>query len=279
MRRLILLPLMCLPLLAATSDDRWSVEDHEAIQKTYKVAAGENVSKLSVDQIDGYIHVTGGAGAEIRVKVDRHTRAESKAAMADAKREIQFDMTQTGNEVKLHEDGPFRHNDRGRERNTYQVTFDCEIEVPVGATLDLHTLNSAIEVKKSSGDFTVHTLNGKVDMEEIGGSGSAQTLNGSVKVAFSHNPAHDSSFHTLNGSVDLYFPANPDADLDLHTLHGGVFADFEVTTLPMTVKGQNLNSRMIYRSGGEMKVRAGKGGPQLSLHTLNGSIRLHSKGA
>jgi len=100
-----------------------------------------------------------------------------------------------------------------------------------------------------------------------------------VKVAFSRNPVHDSTFHTLNGSVDLYFASNPDADLNLNTLHGGVYADFDVTTLPMTVKGENLNSRMIYRSGGEMKVRAGKGGPQLSLHTLNGSIRLHSKGA
>jgi DUF4097 and DUF4098 domain-containing protein YvlB len=100
-----------------------------------------------------------------------------------------------------------------------------------------------------------------------------------VKVAFSRNPTKDSSFHTLNGSVDLYFASNPDADLDLHTSNGGVYADFEVTTLPVTVKGQNLNNRMIYRTGGEMKVRAGKGGPQLSLHTLNGSIRLHSKGA
>jgi len=154
MKRLILLPLLCLPLWAAPSDDRWSLEDHENIQKSFKVAAGDNVSKLSVDQMNGYIHVTGGAGTEIRVKVDRHTRAESKGAMDDAKREVQFDMTQTGNEVKLYEDGPFRHNDHGRDHNTYQVTFDCDIEVPVGATLDLHTLNSAIEVRKSSGDFT-----------------------------------------------------------------------------------------------------------------------------
>jgi hypothetical protein len=98
-----------------------------------------------------------------------------------------------------------------------------------------------------------------------------------VKVAFSRNPARKSSFHTLNGSIDIYFHSTPDADLEFHTLHGEVWSDFEVTSLPVNVKGENSGTRYVYRSGGDMRVRAGKGGPELTLHTLNGSIRLHSK--
>jgi len=277
MKRLITLTLLVLPVLAARSDERdWTVEEQEAINRTFHVAAGDNVSKLVVDQIHGYIHVTGGGGADIQVTVAKHIRAESKAALDDAKKEVKLDMTQEGNTVKLYEDGPFRS--RGGDRSErYRVVFDCDIQVPAGAALDLHTLNNSIQVKNSTGDYKVHTLNGKLGMEEIGGSGSAETLNGSVKVAFSRNPARESSFRTLNGSIDVYFHSTPDADLNFQTLHGGVYADFDVTTLPSPVQGENQGTRFVYRTGGSMKVRAGKGGPELSLRTLNGSICLHSK--
>ncbi|MEI9973392.1 MAG: hypothetical protein WDO73_15920 [Ignavibacteriota bacterium] len=42
----------------------------------------------------------------------------------------------------------------------------------------------------------------------------------------------------MNGSVDVYFRSDPDADFTIDTMHGGVFADFDVTSLPTTVKGE-----------------------------------------
>jgi hypothetical protein len=279
MKRLITLSLLLLPAAAwARSDDsNWKSEERETLSRIFQAAAGDNVSKLQVDNINGYIHVTGNGGAEIQVQVEKRIRAESPEALAEAKRDVRFEMTQQGNAVKLYADGPFRHNFGGDR--PYLVIFDCEIQVPAGAALDLHALNSAIHVKNTSGDFKIAGLNGKVEMEQVAGSGSANTLNGAVRIAFSRNPARQSSFHTLNGSIDVYFPSSPDADLDFHTLHGEVLSDFDVTTVPVTANGQMAGSRFIYRSGGTMKVRAGKGGPALSFHTLNGSIRLHSKGA
>lgn len=273
--------LLLLPAIALRADDdNWSVQDEQTTSRTFHVAAGVNASKLIVDQIHGYIHVTGGSGSEIKVSVNERIRAASQSALADAERDLRFNMTQDGNSVKLYEDGPFRRHDGGDwwSRLQYSVVFDCDIQVPEGVSLDLHTLNNAIEVKNTSGDFKVKGLNGRVEMEEIGGSGSAETLNGSLKVAFRGNPSKESSFHTLNGSIDLYFHSAPDAELEISTLHGGVYSDFDVTTLPTTVGGQISAARYVYRSDGHMKVRAGKGGPLVSLKTLNGSIRLHSKG-
>jgi DUF4097 and DUF4098 domain-containing protein YvlB len=157
------------------------------------------------------------------------------------------------------------------------VVFECDIQVPSGVALDLHTMNGTIEVKNIAGDYKVHTMNGKVEMDDIGGTGTVETMNGSVHVAFNRNPTKQSSFHTMNGSVDVYFHSDPDADFTLETMHGGVFADFDVTTMPTTVKGEISGNRFVYRTGGTMHVRAGKGGPEISLHTMNGAIRLHSK--
>ena len=281
MKCLITLSLLLLPVLAHADDSRWAYDDQETLHQSFRVAAGDNVSKLLVDQMNGFIHVTGGSGSEIQVTVSRRTRAESKTALADAKKAVTFDMTQQGNTVKLYEDGPFRSSDggihsRGDDYYGYSVVFDTEIQVPSGATLDLRTLNSAIEVKNSSGDFNVRTANGHVTMEEIGGTGSAETSNGAVKVAFSRNPTRPSSFHTRNGAIDLYFHSDPDADLDLQTMNGAMYSDFDVTTVPATMSG-SLGNRFEYHSGRSVKVRAGKGGPELSVHTMNGSIRLHSK--
>lgn len=277
MKRAIFLSLLILPVLAARSNDSdWREEDRETIHKTFRVATGENAAKFIADQMNGYVHVTGGSGSEIQVTVEKRIRAESRADLADAKREVKLEMTQDGNSVKLYEDGPFRH-DEGWHHRHYSVVFECEVQVPSGAALDLHTMNGSIEVKNVVGDYKVHTMNGRVQMEDMGGSGSAETMNGAVKVAYSRNPARESSFHTMNGSIDVYFHSDPDADFTLETMHGGVFADFDVTTLPTTVKGEISGTRFIYRSGGTMKVRAGKGGPQISLHTMNGAIRLHSK--
>jgi hypothetical protein len=276
MKRAILFSLLLLPVLSARPNDDWWHEDRETIHKSFHVASGENVSKLISDQLNGPIRVTGGSGSDIQITVEKRIRAESKSDMDDAKREVKLEMTQEGNNVKLYEDGPNRHGDGWHHRH-YSVVFECDVQVPSGVALDLETMNGTIEVKNIAGDYKVHTMNGRVEMDDIGGTGTVETMNGSVHVAFNRNPTKQSSFHTMNGSVDVYFHSDPDADFTLETMHGGVFADFDVTTMPTTVKGEISGNRFVYRTGGTMHVRAGKGGPEISLHTMNGAIRLHSK--
>ena len=281
--KLIALAAALAPLLTAQHGwSDWKYEDRETMNRTFKVAAGDNASKLLVDNINGYLHVAGGTGSEIQVKVEKHIRAESQSDLDRAKKDVTLDMSQEGNAVKLYENGPFRTRDGvswSSDRYHYSVTFDCDIQVPSGAQLELKELNGAIEVKNSSGNFNVHTLNGKIDMQEIAGSGSVKSLNGAVKVAFMRNPAAESSFDTLNGPIDIYFQPSLNADIAFKTLHGGVYTDFDVTTVPTVIKGEGSGTRFIYRTGGDMKVRAGTGGPALSFRTLNGAIRLHSKTA
>jgi hypothetical protein len=276
MKRAITLSLLILPIWAARADDNdWRESDRETIHKTFHVATGENATRLISDQINGPIRVTGGSGSEIQITVEKRMRADTRRDLDDARHEVKLDITQDGSSVKLYEDTPDRHGDGWHHRH-YSVVFECDIQVPSGVSLDLQTMNGTIEVRNVAGEYKVHTMNGKVDMEDMGGSGSAETMNGSVKVAYSRNPSRESSFHTMNGSVDVYFHSDPDADFTLETMHGDVYADFDVTTLPTTVKGEISGTRFVYRTGGTMRVRAGRGGPQISLHTMNGSIRLHS---
>jgi hypothetical protein len=277
MKPLAFMTLILLPALAWGQRDEknWKFENRETIRRSFDVSSASNARKLLVDNMNGFIHVNGYAGKEVQVSVEKHIRAESNEALAEAQRDVKLDMSQQGNFVRLYADGPFRNHSRGDRYYGYHVDFDFEIQVPSDTELAVKGFNQEIQAKKIAGDFDIHGFNGGIDMEDVSGAGTVETFNGKVKVAFSKNPARETHFKTFNGSVDVYFQPTLDADLSFKTFHGAIFTDFEVNALP---SGESKNGKFIYRSSNRMTAgRAGKGGPQLSFDTFNGSIRLHSK--
>ena len=255
-----------LPLVAlAQRHDRhsnWSFQENESLRRSF------TGRKLTLDNVSGYVHVTGGAGNTVEVSVAKHIEAESNAALLQAKQEISLDMSQQGDTVRLYVDGPFRHHgDSGRRG--YEVYYDYDIQVPANIELDLKTINAGdIVVKGTNGDFNIHGLNGGIEMDAVSGSGTVHTLNGPVKVSFTRNPTKSTSFHSLNGSIEVHFQPGLNADMKYSTLNGGVYSDFDVT-----VAG-NLSQGISHRN---MQARVGTGGLPLSFDTLNGSIKLYTK--
>ena len=286
MRRILSFAVALLPLAAVAQhrgDRDWRVHDEESINRTFNVSSGLGPQKLLVDNVSGYVHVTGSAGKEIQIKVQKHIGADSNEAVQEAKRDVKLDMSQQGNFVRLYVDGPFRGNNgvnyRGDDYYGYRVIFDYDIQVPFATELVLKTVNSGeIEVRKTTGDFEINGVNGGIDMEEISGSGTVRTVNGPVKVAFTRNPSKNTDFRSVNGKLDIYFQPVLDADLNFHTVNGGVYTDFDITTRPTKVSGDNVNGKFVYRSDRRsMEARSGKGGPELTFNSVNGAIRLHSK--
>jgi hypothetical protein len=283
MKVTLILMMAALPLAAGGWDDhRWKLDEKEAIRRTFDVAAGSGARKLLVDNIHGFVHVTGASGSQVQVSIEKHIYADSTEAMAEAKRDIKMDMSQQGNFVRCYEDGPFRTADgthyRGDRYYGYRVVFDFDVQVPYDTELVLKVVNRDVLVKKTSGDYEIHGINGGIEMEDVAGSGLVSTINGKVKVTFSKNPAKATQFKTLNGSVDVYFQSGLNADLKFKKLNGGIYTDFEVSALPQPAEaGDSSSGRFVYRSDRQTSGRAGKGGPELSFDTLNGNIRLHSK--
>jgi hypothetical protein len=270
-----------LAIAAHWNDDwrDWTYSDKETIQKSFDLSHSAEAKKLLVDNMRGYIHVTGSSGTQIRVTIHKEVRGRTQSALAEGKREARLDISQQGNYVRFYDDGPWRHRDRGDDYYGYRVNYDYDVEIPAAIELDLKGFNDKIVVTGTSGPFDIHGFNGGIDMQDITGSGRAETFNGELKVAFRKNPDKDSTFKTFNGAIDVYFQPDFNADLQFKTFHGGVFSDFDVSPLPATVSaGQNLNAKFVYRSNGGGAARVGKGGPSLRFEGFNGSIRLHTKG-
>ena len=291
-RRTIALAIMLFPALGMgqSRPEDWKVEDRETIRKSFNVSPG---SKVEIDNVNGFIHVTAAAGSQVEATIEKRIRAESSDKLAAAKSEVKLDISQHGNTVRMYVDGPFRNkngdSNYSERRAGYRVEYDYEIHAPAGTELALKGMNGAIVVKGTSGSFDIHGLNGAVDMQEISGSGSAQTVNGPVKVSYASNPKAPSEFHTVNGLVDAYFRPNLNAELQYKTVNGGVYSDFDVTPVAFESSGETSsatvrqrvngtkNARFLYRSGGAgQQAKVGTGGPMLKFNTGNGAIRLHS---
>ncbi len=272
MKRRTIMLLCLLPALAAAQRHGWrhagwDYQDNETQQRSFTVSGPGR--KLIVDNISGYVHVTGTGGATVEVSVARHTDAESNAALARAKSEVSLQMSQEDGTVTLYEDGPFRHRGDSGNRG-YDVRFDYDIQVPANTELELKTINAGdIVVKNTTADFSIHGLNGGIEMDGVAGSGTVHTLNGPVNVRFARNPAKPTSFHSLNGPIEVHFQPGLNADLKFHTLNGGVYTDGDVT---VGGDGREQVGRRPTRG------RIGSGGAQLSFDTLNGSIKLYTKG-
>jgi hypothetical protein len=287
MRRLTFCLGLLLPVLAFgqryRDSDSWRVQEKDSIQRSFTFS-GNDARRLLVDNVSGFVHVTGYAGSSVQVSVVKRIQAVNDTAASEAKRDVKLDMNQQGNFVRLYVDGPFRNqngtNYRGDDYYGYRVIFDMEVQVPFDTELVLKAINGPIEVKKTTGEFTVNGVNGGIDMQEVAGAGTVRTVNGPVKVTFTKNPAKATEFKSVNGNLDVYFQPGLNADLSFHTLNGGIYTDFDVVTRPGPAgSAENVNGKFLYRvDRRNMTGRTGSGGPELKFDTLNGSIRLRSKG-
>lgn len=274
---------MAQPFVAVHDDDEsGSVKDQETIRKSFTLPAGER--SLEIDNVTGFIEVTGGQSDAVQVVVNKTIRAESKEKLEKARKEVTLDITQDAGSLKLFVNGPFRCkccgcNDGCGDSDHhpgYSVRMDFQVQVPHNIAVRLKTVNGGhVQVKDVSGNYSVRNVNGGIEMENVAGSGSARTVNGSVKVVFRENPAENSDFASINGSIDLYFARSLSADFRFKTMNGGVFTDFPMTALPSQVtQPEHRNGRFVFHADRFTGGRIGSGGPEIKAENLNGSIRI-----
>jgi hypothetical protein len=257
----------------------------EDIVKTLKFADPGKPGEVIVDNLFGPIMVEGYAGRDVVLEAKKivYARDENRAKLAEE--EVRLDITEKGNTVEAYVDGPFRETENERREKGirirrdpgYKVYYGFTVKVPYRTDLVLSTVTDGdLEVRGVEGRFDVRNVNGKVRLSEVAGSGDARTVNGGVTVVFKRHPDGACLFRTLNGDVEVDFPGEPSADFRVKTVHGEVYSDFDVTYLPkappVREERPEKGGKYVYRSEGYYGVRAGKGGPEITLDTLTGDI-------
>jgi hypothetical protein len=282
MNRNAMATIVCVAIGCAGVAATRELTEHSSSQQTLRFphAAGRT---LDVRTIEGAISVEAYDGSDVEVLVNKSISADSEEGLRAAEREVALDTSDDATTMRAivrYPDQPIcgeQSEHRHWVDSGYDVRFDFTVKVPRGTRLELCTINEGnIVVRGTQGDFRIRTVNGRITMADVAGSGDATTVNGPVTASFVSAPRAASLFKTINGDVIVTAPDGLAADLRMKTFNGGLFTDFDVQTLPSTapVKAERRDGMYVYRSTGFTRVRAGAGGPVLTLDTLNGDVRV-----
>jgi len=244
------------------------------------------VRTLDVRTLSGSIRVTGDNGVDVRLdavtRVEADDDATVRAGLQAAK--LEADAQGATVAITLRDDGQntcgeqeWHRGPAWWDRRRFSSSTELTIQVPRDVRVRLCTVNGdTVSVTGVTGDFDVSNVNGKVVLSGMAGSGSATTVNGGIEASFASSPRSESRFKTVNGTIAATFPRDLAADLQLKTFNGGLFTDFEVEPLqqPINVSMRRQNGKYVYRSSAFTAVRAGGGGPELTLQTMNGDVRV-----
>ncbi len=260
--------------------DRWPVREQETMQKTLTLSGAP--MRLVVDNVEGYVHVTGTDGSQVRVTAHKEIRAETDSDLKEAKSEVSLEISGNSGSASVYYDAPWRCNGQGsgchgNQRRFYTVTYDIDVEVPRAARSVVSTVNNGdVRVAQVDGDFEIGNVNGGISMSAVSGSGDVHTINGSIAAHFARNPSASTSFKTINGQIDAYLRSDFSADLLFKTFNGEIYSDFEVSPRPTpAAETEQRDGKFVYRSKGPKSGRVAHGGPELSFDSMNGNIRLH----
>lgn len=148
---------------------------------------------------------------------------------------------------------------RRHESNDTTVRFD--VRVPPGVKFSGRTVNGSVEATSLAADTEGRTVNGSVRLSTTG-LASAETVNGTITVSAGRADWPEGArFSTVNGAIALTLPATLSARLRASVVNGSITSDF-----PITVSGEISRRRL--------EGTIGQGGQELTLRTVNGSIRL-----
>ncbi len=218
---------------------------------------------LEIRGISGTIHASRASGSEAEVTARKSARKSDPA-------EVEIKVLEDADGVTICAVYPGRRgrmnrcergggNQSTQDNNDVQVDFD--VKVPAGVAFVGATVNGDIEAIDLPADAEVSSVNGDVEVA-ADGSAEASTVNGSIRARVGRAGwTGRLAFSTVNGGITVTLPDGLDADVRATTVNGSVDSDF-----PITIQG-----RMRQRS---LQGRIGKGGPELSLTTVNGSIEL-----
>jgi hypothetical protein len=257
--------------------------EHSSSQQTLQFAQAAGRT-LDVRTIEGAITVEAYDGHDVEILVNKSISAETQDDLRAAEREVILDTSEDAKAMRAIVRYPDQqacgersdHRHQGSELH-YDVRYDFTIRVPRDTRLELCTINEGnIVAKGTQGDFLLRTVNGRITMTDVAGSGQATTVNGRVTASFVSAPSAPSLFKTVNGDVILTMTDSLAADLRMKTFNGGLYTDFDVQMLPTIalVKTERHDGMFVYRSMGFTTVRAGGGGPELTLDTVNGDVRV-----
>ncbi len=139
------------------------------------------------------------------------------------------------------------------------VSGDIEIDSYKGS-LEIHTLSASVELKNSTGPFTVNSVSGDVE------------------VTFSSiNQEEPSSLASVSGFVDVTIPANQKATFEISTITGNVYNNLDLKNTSGEGNDERSSGLKSIKHSNGNKFTLNGGGQKMHLSSVSGNVYLRKK--
>jgi hypothetical protein len=267
----------------------------ETIERTYVV---DEPACLLLKNLRGRVEIQGGAEGQIQISAAVHTGSGS----AEYTR-VEIDQADDGSVTAItHYDhsGPFGFALLWPCRVDYTVRMprQCRLEVScVESGVQVEGLEGSLEIRAVNGDLSLRDLHGELVFSTVSGRISGQALSGpaqiktvsgrvwlersqfprlwaktvsgdlSIETPLSAGPY---SFDTVSSSARLTVPAGTSCSLRFDSFSGSLRSELESAHQ----NAAHTNAAGVVRGKGRLHLNIGAGGPELSFHSVSGSLHL-----
>jgi len=171
------------------------------------------------------------------------------------------------------------------------VTGELDLETVSGnveiatmpAALDIETVSGNISVASAPADSDVSSVSGHIEIQAAGGSIDIENVSG--KTIIYGGFIDDGDLESVSGDITCHAIPGPDGSLDIETMSGTItlmidttlVASFDLSTFSGLIENQvgpEPTRTSKYTPGKELYFNTGTGGPNISLESFSGSIKL-----
>jgi hypothetical protein len=153
-----------------------------------------------------------------------------------------------------------------------EARIDFTVRVPEGVHLAARTVDGDIEASGLRSPVDAASVSGNVRVSTTS-TARANTVSGNVEATFGETDGDEMSFASVSGNVVVRVANGVGAEVEAHTLSGDIQSDFD-----LRMRGGNDDDDddggFHVSIGQQATGTIGRGGPELSLNTVSGDIRL-----
>lgn len=230
--------------------------------RTYTLPA---TGTLEIVNVNGLIEATPSDGGQIEVRAEREIRTSSEEQSKALLQKLQMREEVSPDRVRIEAQGN-PEGGLGGLTSRGQLSVAYHVRVPAGLTVSFKTDNGGVRLENLSGRITASTTNGGINGRGLSGGVTADVVNGGVQLDFT-SVGGDVRVSTTNGGVRIDVPAGVKATLDATCVNGGIDVDERL----MLQAAETSRRRVTGTLNG--------GGPRISAQTVNGGIRIRTRGA
>lgn len=241
----------------------WGYELEEKIEKTFTT---DQISKLSLENVNGDINIRGDDTGIIQIKAFKYLKASGKKDAEHAIKDLKVNFRVDDGVLYVDVDRPESWgwgilNWLFGGIKDSRVYF--EITIPEDLNLRLSTVNGDIELRNIKGELKAHTVNGDIKAYGVEYNADLKTVNGRLRVIVDDNRGEKINVKTVNGRIELMINPEVGFTLNAKTVNGSIRSDFNEEDGDKSIVGEKAT------------IEYGDGRLQIQAKTVNGSISIN----